>query len=116
MEAQRLRNDFGAEVAFANEEGNDENPGGGEIGQDGFDVGLLFPEGFADGAEKLASAQFGRVLVDRGGGLVVQRRAMSQQDQGVGLEVFAVHPASVPEAPGAAKAKTAGYFPATPLR
>lgn len=64
---KRVRNDVTAEIAFADEERDDENVFGGYCGEDGFDLRFLFPKRFMDFGENLAAAQFGRVLVNRNG-------------------------------------------------
>ena len=100
-EAEFARDDFAGEVAFADEEGDDEDTGaagGGEFGEDGLDTGLLFPEGLADVGEKAAAAEFAGVLADGRGGLVVQDGAMAEDDQGGGGKIIAMHGTKVAQA------------------
>ena len=65
----------------------------GEVNSDKnfFDMRLLLPERFADFGKNAATAQFRRMLDDRRGGLVVQRRAVAKDDQrGIG-EIVTLH-------------------------
>lgn len=82
QEPERVRDDVTAEIAFADEQRNNENVFGGECGEHSFNLWLLFPKRFVDLGENLAAAQFGRVLVNRNGRVVVLGRAMSKYDEG----------------------------------
>ena len=91
MEAQLGRDDFGAEIALADEQRHDEHARGDDFGEHGFDVRFLFPERLAHFRKDFPLTQFRRVLVHRRGGLVVQRRAVAEHNQrGVG-EIFVLH-------------------------
>ena len=70
-ETQFLRDDFRAEIAFADEQRDDENSRSGDSGEDAFDMRFLFPERLMDPGKYVPAAQFRRVLVNRRGGLVV---------------------------------------------
>ena len=78
-------------MAFANEKRHDEDTRRGDFGENFFDVRLLFPKGFANFIKNLPAAQFRRVLQNRRGGLVIQIRAVTKDDQrGIG-KTFTVH-------------------------
>ncbi len=76
-----MRNDFGAEIAIADEERHDEHAWRGNFRENFFDVRLLLPERFMHLGKNPATAQFRRVLDDRRGGLVVQLRPVAEQHQ-----------------------------------
>ena len=91
--AEFARDDFVAEVTFADEQGHDEHARRRNFGQDFFDLRFLFPERLADGGENFPAAQFRRVLVNRRGGTVILHRTMAEHHQcGLG-EIFTVHTA-----------------------
>ena len=54
-------------------------------------VRLLFPKRLAHFGEEVAPPQFRRVLIDRRGRIVVLRRAVAEQNQRGGGEIFPVH-------------------------
>ena len=66
-----MRNDIGGEIAFTDEERNDENFRFRDVRQHVFDLRFLFPERLAHFGEEIASPLFGRVLVDGRGRIVV---------------------------------------------
>ena len=87
--AEFARDDFLGEITFADEQRNDEDTRRKYAPQHAANGRLEFPEAFEHLREKLAAAQFIRVLIRRRGGIRVQRRAMADQHQrGVGGIAF----------------------------
>ena len=99
-----------AEIAFADEQWRDEDPRRGNFRQHFFDLRFLFPERLAHFAENLPAAQFRRVLEDRRGGIVIQRRAMAEHDQrGIG-KIFTVHTPRLAQTTRRPQAAQTGIF------
>ena len=81
QESQFAGDHIAAEIAFADEERDDEYFGFRNIREHGFDLGFLLPESLAHLGEKIASPQFRRVLIDRRRRIVVLGRAMAENDE-----------------------------------
>ena len=87
--AEFARDDFLGEITFADEQRNDEDTRRKHAPQHAANGRLEFPEAFEHLREKVATAQFIRVLIRRRGGIRVQRRAMADQHQrGVGKVII----------------------------
>ena len=106
--AQFFRDDFGAEIAFADEKRHDEDARRGDFSENFFDVRFLFPERFANFGEDFPAAQFRRVLQNRRGGLVVQGRAVAENDQRRIGKVLTVHPLELAQGQAVRKPATPG--------
>ena len=90
-------------MAFADEQGRDEDARRKNLGQDFADLRFLFPERLADTGENLPAAQFCGVLIDRRGGIGILLRAMSQHHQpGIG-KVLSAHPKGLTQEPAVRK-------------
>jgi len=81
FESQFAREDFLGEIAFANEERHNENSGRKNSAQHLREIWFLFPERFLDLRENFSPAQIVGVLVSGRGGIGIQRRAVTGQDQ-----------------------------------
>ena len=80
--AEFTRDDFVAEVAFADEQGNDEHTRCGYFGKDLLHVRLLFPERFMHLCKHATAPQLRGVLISRHAGKGTLRRAVPEQDKG----------------------------------
>ena len=105
-----FRDHFADKIALADEQRRDENARHGNFRKDFFDLRLLFPERLADAAENFPAAQFRRVLEHRRGGLVVQFRAVAEDDQhGIG-KTLAVHTPKLAQPRADRKPRPSGEF------
>jgi hypothetical protein len=75
---ERLGNDFFTEVAFADEEGNNQNVRSVNACQDFYNRGVLFPKRFADFEEQLPAAQLGTLLENGDSGVFVKRGSVAK--------------------------------------
>src|SRR5947208_2484990 len=78
FEAQLAGNYVFAEITFADEEGNDENPACHKTGQNVFYFRLLFPKGLTHVRKDFALAQLAGVLVDHVARSLVHGRAVAE--------------------------------------
>ncbi len=86
-----------AEIAFADEQRDDEDAGRFNIGHNVLNLGFLFPESLAHLAEHFSLADFGGVLKYGGARLRIERRAVAEQHQGGGGEVWRTHADGIAE-------------------
>ena len=80
-QAEFTGDDFFGEVTFADEQRNDEDTRRKNATERTADRGLQFPETFEHLREKVATAQFIRVLIRRRSRIGIQRRAMADQNE-----------------------------------
>lgn len=98
METQFFGDNFGAKIAFADEQWHNEDVRRRQLGQHGFDVRFLFPECLPHFEENPPATQLCRVLGGGQGGAGIQFRSMTQHDQrGIG-KIFTLHAMILPEA------------------
>ena len=80
-QAEFAREYFLGEIAFADEQRDDEDTRGEHPAQDLPDIGFLLPKGLPHLREEGAPPQCIRVLASRRGGIGVQSRAVTDQHQ-----------------------------------
>ena len=80
-QAEFSRDNFLGKVTFADEQGKDEGTRSEHATQDAANGRLEFPKAFEHLREKVATAQFIRVLIGRRSRIGIQRRAMADQNE-----------------------------------
>jgi hypothetical protein len=90
-QAQLAWNDLLGEIAFADEQGDDENARREHTAQHAAHVRLQFPEALEDLRKQTSPAQLVRVLISGCARLRVQRGAVSDENQGGIGKLCALH-------------------------